>query len=120
MTRPCARFRRGIEATGITHLAPVSKTGYASLYMEIAKEVVHRPRKGVRTSCRVPPAVFDAKVAKLADAPDLGSGSRKAMGVQIPPFAPLQRSPLPIKGESGRRQPTCVTRPYCPEPSGGR
>src|SRR3954467_4006472 len=29
-----------------------------------------------------------AKVAELADAPDLGSGSRKAMGVRVPPFAP--------------------------------
>jgi hypothetical protein len=29
-----------------------------------------------------------AKVAELADAPDLGSGSRKAMGVRLPPFAP--------------------------------
>ena len=31
----------------------------------------------------------DAKVAELADAPDLGSGGRKAMGVQVPPFAPI-------------------------------
>ena len=30
-----------------------------------------------------------AKVAELADAPDLGSGSRKAMGVRLPPFAPF-------------------------------
>ena len=30
-----------------------------------------------------------AKVAELADAPDLGSGGRKAVGVQIPPFAPI-------------------------------
>src|SRR5213080_4706940 len=29
-----------------------------------------------------------AKVAELADAPDLGSGSRKALGVRLPPFAP--------------------------------
>ena len=27
-------------------------------------------------------------MAELADAPDLGSGSRKAMGVRVPPFAP--------------------------------
>src|SRR3954468_13452877 len=33
-----------------------------------------------------------AKVAELADAPDLGSGSRKALGVRLPPFA-LLRSP---------------------------
>src|SRR5213595_3878968 len=33
-----------------------------------------------------------AKVAELADAPDLGSGSRKAMGVQLPPFAPNRAS----------------------------
>ena len=37
-------------------------------------------------------ASFCAKVAELADAPDLGSGSRKAMGVRVPPFA-LLRSP---------------------------
>ena len=30
-----------------------------------------------------------AKVAELADAPDLGSGSRKALGVRLPPFAPF-------------------------------
>ena len=29
----------------------------------------------------------DAKVAELADAPDLGSGDRKVMGVRVPPFA---------------------------------
>src|SRR3954468_11102047 len=33
-----------------------------------------------------------AKVAELADAPDLGSGSRKALGVRLPPFALLLRS----------------------------
>ena len=32
-----------------------------------------------------------AKVAELADAPDLGSGSRKALGVRLPPFAPRAR-----------------------------
>ena len=31
-----------------------------------------------------------AKVAELADAPDLGSGGREAVGVQIPPFAPIR------------------------------
>ena len=30
-----------------------------------------------------------AKVAELADAPDLGSGTRKGMGVRVPPFAPF-------------------------------
>ena len=34
--------------------------------------------------------VRTAKVAELADAPDLGSGSRKAMGVRVPPFALLR------------------------------
>ena len=28
-----------------------------------------------------------AKVAELADAPDLGSGGREALGVRLPPFA---------------------------------
>ena len=28
-----------------------------------------------------------ARVAELADAPDLGSGDRKVVGVQVPPFA---------------------------------
>ena len=31
---------------------------------------------------------YDAKVAELADAPDLGSGGREAVGVRVPPFAP--------------------------------
>src|SRR4029079_16195514 len=31
-----------------------------------------------------------AKVAELADAPDLGSGGRKALGVRLPPFALLR------------------------------
>src|SRR6266705_192137 len=35
-----------------------------------------------------------AKVAELADAPDLGSGSRKALGVRLPPFAPEERGSL--------------------------
>ena len=40
-----------------------------------------------------------AKVAELADAPDLGSGSRKAVGVQVPPFAPAVRLGTPRSGE---------------------
>src|SRR5438093_3995938 len=42
-----------------------------------------------------------AKVAELADAPDLGSGSRKAMGVQVPPFAPASSpmDPTPMKAD---------------------
>jgi hypothetical protein len=32
--------------------------------------------------------VAGANVAELADAPDLGSGSRKGMGVRPSPFAP--------------------------------
>ena len=31
-------------------------------------------------------------MAELADAPDLGSGSREAMGVRLPPFALLRFS----------------------------
>ena len=30
-----------------------------------------------------------AKVAELADAPDLGSGGLIPVGVQVPPFAPI-------------------------------
>src|SRR6202023_2083136 len=44
-----------------------------------------RARCRVRATLRFTGA---AKVAELADAPDLGSGSRKAMGVRVPPFAP--------------------------------
>ena len=36
-------------------------------------------------------ALDAAKVAELADAPDLGSGGRKAMGVRVPPFAPKHK-----------------------------
>src|SRR5436190_3484525 len=35
-------------------------------------------------------SMIPARVAELADAPDLGSGSRKALGVRLPPFAPPQ------------------------------
>src|SRR5437868_2191301 len=31
----------------------------------------------------------NARVAELADAPDLGSGARKGVGVRVPPFAPF-------------------------------
>ncbi len=34
-----------------------------------------------------------ANVAELADAPDLGSGGRKPVGVQLPPFAPASVRP---------------------------
>src|SRR5262245_21852912 len=54
-----------------------------------------RPRTGKPAVTNVVPwALTDAKVAELADAPDLGSGSRKALGVRLPPFARLSRSPL--------------------------
>jgi trigger factor len=32
---------------------------------------------------------ISARVAELADAPDLGSGARKGVGVRVPPFAPF-------------------------------
>ena len=47
---------------------------------------VYRVSRALRTGTALRPA--HAKVAELADAPDLGSGSREAVGVQIPPFAP--------------------------------
>src|SRR6476620_2192147 len=40
-----------------------------------------------------------AKVAELADAPDLGSGGRKAMGVRVPPFAPASARELRLAGQ---------------------
>ena len=50
-------------------------------------------RSGLRDACvqRIPG--FRAKVAELADAPDLGSGSRKALGVRLPPFALIRLGP---------------------------
>ena len=49
------------------------------------------PIAGAASSAQVADAswicALHAKVAELADAPDLGSGSRKAMGVRVPPFA---------------------------------
>ena len=47
-----------------------------------------------------------AKVAELADAPDLGSGGRKAMGVRLPPFAHLRsphRASLGVRSRAKRR-----------------
>ncbi len=38
---------------------------------------------------KILPALIAAKVAELADALDSGSSSRKAVGVQVPPFALL-------------------------------
>src|SRR6266480_1697093 len=51
------------------------------------KSLDRATRSGLRDACvqRIPG--FRAKVAELADAPDLGSGSRKALGVRLPPFA---------------------------------
>jgi hypothetical protein len=46
--------------------------------------VSRRQRAGTRDQAN------RARVAELADAPDLGSGSRKAMGVRVPPFAPAR------------------------------
>src|SRR5688500_13181852 len=48
-----------------------------------------------------------AKVAELADAPDLGSGSRKAMGVRLAPFAPptSRSSGCERDGFAARRSP---------------
>ena len=45
-------------------------------------------RSVIRVICDLRVIRVQAKVAELADAPDLGSGSRKAMGVRLPPFAP--------------------------------
>ena len=38
-----------------------------------------------------------ARVAELADAPALGAGARKGMGVQVPPLAPCD-----VAGHGGR------------------
>jgi hypothetical protein len=45
-----------------------------------------------RRDCVIVSGRCHAKVAELADAPDLGSGSRKALGVRLPPFAPTLRT----------------------------
>jgi hypothetical protein len=43
-----------------------------------------------------------ARVAELADAPDLGSGGREAVGVRVSPLAPtLTCAPLSLTQESG-------------------
>jgi hypothetical protein len=63
-------------------------------------------------------SIFSAKVAELADAPDLGSGSRKAMGVRLPPFA--FDSPLARFGEPQARSCQGSLRVECPERVEGR
>ncbi len=35
--------------------------------------------------------MLGARVAELADAPDLGSGIRKDVGVRVPPFARISK-----------------------------
>ena len=46
-----------------------------------------------------------AKVAELADAPDLGSGSRKAMGVRLPPFASFDSPSAGLASGQASRMP---------------
>src|SRR5437773_3520270 len=57
-------------------------------------------------------ALAHAKVAELADAPDLGSGSRKALGVQLPPFAPAFAAPklLPVAASARQAVPIAKRR----------
>src|ERR1019366_6762224 len=57
--------------------------------------------------------VIARKWRNLADAPDLGSGSRKALGVRLPPFAHL-RSPSAGFGAAGTRR-----EGVGPQPRGG-
>ena len=58
-----------------------------------------------------------ARVAELADAPDLGSGSRKAMGVRLPPFAPVNAHAGHTASVSSAKQPQRRRFPRPSEPS---
>jgi hypothetical protein len=46
-----------------------------------------------KASCTLTSGFIRREWRNLADAPDLGSGARKGVGVQIPPLAPLTRVP---------------------------
>jgi hypothetical protein len=71
---------------GYTQLfARSAETAHHSWRFALCGRLVGFVRQAVRQQASGPRA---AKVAELADAPDLGSGSRKAVGVQVPPFAP--------------------------------
>ncbi len=48
-----------------------------------------------------------ARVAELADAPDLGSGGREAVGVRVSPLAPLAPAEMPFQS-AGTGSTSCV------------
>src|SRR5688572_28711225 len=71
---------------------------------------------GPRPRVRLKSVRSDAKGAELADAPDLGSGSRKAMGVRLPPFAPFDSTSPAARLRSWQAEsPSGVQIEWCPE-----
>src|SRR5207302_4024907 len=82
--------RRGRDDVGARRMAqyPVIKGRYLAADGTRTSSAV--PRKCAAGTCY--PVMFEnAKVAELADAPDLGSGSRKGYGGSSPPFATSAR-----------------------------
>ena len=79
---PARSARRAITAAKAGSFRSSPTSGWCSLARTAAASCGFPALSGLRLPIR-----SDAKVAELADAPDLGSGSRKAMGVRLPPFA---------------------------------
>src|SRR5580765_1819654 len=83
------RSRRPVVGHGIV-LGPAS---CREMRFSPSSPACHRNRPLKRSVCEAILAADGsigescAKVAELADAPALGAGSRKAMGVRVPPFA---------------------------------
>ena len=77
-----------------THLATVRLPAHATVATTYQLSSGYARRTQVETAKRGYASVstrvlsLNAKVAELADAPDLGSGDRKVMRVRVPPFAP--------------------------------
>ena len=67
---------------------PVTRDGtyLGSVYIGASSNAV-RPARCMGFSCRRLAALVLARVAELADAPDLGSGGVTPVGVRVPPFA---------------------------------
>src|ERR1700682_3807948 len=73
------------KATKFRNRNPISNSNRVACFMYFLPQVV--PRSGRRQSSGI--LSDNAEVAELADAPALGAGGRKAVGVRVPSSADL-------------------------------
>ncbi len=75
------RSRRSRNGAARSHLVSQDRPQSCRLVRSSERQMTASTESGVHPAC------FQADVAELADAPDLGSGDRKVVGVQISPSA---------------------------------